>query len=93
MTTEESTGELRHEGIRIEHRGGAYDVTLAGTGQWVIRSADGQTAGTLLLLAPEGEERDPVYGGCLPGETEPLHEGSDWGMIVRALINEMLDKD
>jgi len=93
MSTEESTGELRHEGISIEHRGGVYDVTSTGDGQWVIRSADGQTAGTLLLLAAEGEERDPVYGGCLPGETDPLHEGSDWGMIVRALINELLDKD
>jgi len=93
MTSEESTGDLHDDGVRIEHRGGDYDVSPTGPGQWVVRSADGHTAGSLLLLAAEGEERDPVYGGCLPGEAEPLHEGSDWAAIARALVNEMLDKD
>jgi hypothetical protein len=93
MTIDESTGDLKHEGIRLEHRGTLWEVSPIALGTWVIRGADGLTAGTLVLIAPEGEERDPVYGGCLPGETEPLHEGSDWGMIVRALINEALDKE
>lgn len=92
MTIEESTGDLHHEGVRMEHRGAEYDVVPTEAGHWEIRAADGQSIGSLVLLAVEGEERDPVYGGCLPGQTDPLHEGSDWGMIARALINEAVDE-
>lgn len=89
MSIDES--DLYEVGVRIEHRGALWDVTPIAVGSWVVRGAEGRTVGSLVLIAPEGEEGDPVYGGCLPGETVPLHEGSDWDSIVRALINEALD--
>lgn len=88
--------ELQDSVVRLEHRGGSYTVTpipdTGPRGPWVVRAAEGRTVGTIILIAPEGEERDPVYGGCLPAEELPLHEGSDWESIARALINEVLER-
>lgn len=86
--------ELRlGETATLEHRGGAYGIRLIGDDEWVIRSADGQTVGSLFYVSPVGEEHEPVYGVRLPGETETYHEGTDWRSIAAAAINVTLDDD
>lgn len=89
--------ELRDRAVHLEHRGNGYLVEPAhegagGSGPWALRADVGREVGTIVLLTPEGEDREPVYGGCLPGATMPLHEGSDWETIARALVNEMLER-
>ncbi|WP_157487621.1 hypothetical protein [Leifsonia sp. Root112D2] len=86
--------ELRlGETATLEHRGGAYGIRLIGDDEWVIRSADGQTVGSLFYVSPVGEEHEPVYGVRLPGETETYHEGTDWRSIAATAINVTLDDD
>lgn len=81
------------EAATLEHRGGEYRIDLIGEDSWVIRSADGQTVGSLFYVSPVGEEHEPVYGVRLAGETETYHEGTDWRSIAATAINVTLDDD
>ncbi|GAB3806795.1 hypothetical protein GCM10028798_30260 [Humibacter antri] len=84
---------LENDSVHFDHRGGRYVVHRLGPADWVVRGDDGRTIGSLTVIAPEGEEHEPVYGGLLPGQTETDYEGSDWESIVRGLVNEDLDAD
>ncbi|MEO6826217.1 MAG: hypothetical protein ABI255_11630 [Microbacteriaceae bacterium] len=71
----------------LQHKGGVYQILPLDAVSWVIRSADGRTMGSLILLASEGESGDPVYAGRLPEELDNYSEGSDWRGIAKAIIN------
>ena len=84
---------LENDSVHFEHRGFGYVVHRLGPADWVVRADDGRTIGALTIVAPEGEEHEPVYGGIIAGQTETDYEGSDWESIVRGLVNEVLDAD
>ncbi len=82
-----------NDDVRFEHRGAGYLIHRLTPQDWVIRSDDGRTVGSLTVTAQEGEEHEPVYGGIVAGGNDTEYEGSDWESIVRALVNESLEAD
>ncbi|MCX7523120.1 hypothetical protein OSC27_12645 [Microbacterium sp. STN6] len=76
----------------FEHRGVDYTVHLIDDDNWVIRSADGRTMGSIYIISLAGEEGEPVYGVREPGSLDTYSEGTDWRGIAAAVINEVLDE-
>jgi hypothetical protein len=83
-----TTSELQPQ-TRIEHRGRLFTVQSIDARSWKITDDNGRNYGSVVMMNLEGEGGDPVYGGILPAEHDTLYEGSDWGAIVRGIINEV----
>ncbi|HWU58474.1 MAG TPA: hypothetical protein VN045_07105 [Microbacteriaceae bacterium] len=75
--------------MRLEHRGRLFTVQSIDSRSWKITDDNGRNYGSVVMMNLEGEGGDPVYGGILPAEHETLYEGSDWGAIIRGIINEV----
>jgi hypothetical protein len=88
-----SASELEMSSVRYPYRDRIFHVEKKSPGVWVILDESHAELGTLLRIAREGEEHEPVFGAVLPGYTETLREGSDWKALVGALINESLDAE
>jgi hypothetical protein len=66
-------------------------VEKQSVGRWVVLDESHAELGVLVRISSEGEEHEPVFGAIPPGHLETLHEGSDWKMLVAAIINEALE--
>lgn len=88
-----SASELEMSSVRYPYRERIFHVEKKSPGVWVVLDESHAELGTLIRVAVEGEEHEPVFGAVPPGYTETLHEGSDWRMLVASLINESLDAD
>jgi hypothetical protein len=86
-----SASELEMSSLRFPHRGRIFHVEKQAPGRWVVLDESHAVLGTLVRIAREGEEHEPVFGAVPPGFTETLHEGSDWKMLVASLINEAIE--
>ncbi|WP_223692880.1 hypothetical protein [Leifsonia poae] len=86
-----SASELEMSSVRFPYRERIFHVEKQSAGRWVVLDDTHAQLGTLVRVAPEGEEHEPVFGAIPPGDTETLHEGSDWKMLVSSLINQALD--
>ncbi len=86
-----SASELEMSSVRYPYRGRVFHVEKKAAGVWVVLDESHAELGTLVRVAREGEEHEPVFGAVLPGQTDTLHEGSDWKMLVSSLINEAFD--
>jgi hypothetical protein len=73
----------------IDHKGQIFSVTELDTDFWKVTDAAGRNYGTLIVVAAEGEEREPVFGVVRPADHEPYMQGSDADELVRALINQV----
>lgn len=82
---------LDHDDVHFEHKGLEYAIHRLGAEEWSVSTQLGEPVGTLIVVASEGEEHEPVYGGVMAGRTETDYEGSDWESIVRGLVNEALE--
>lgn len=83
--------ELKRQ-MELEHKGHVFTLTTADSKRWAITDSSGEDFGSLIMLAGEGADRMPVYGGVVPGETATLFEGSDWEGIARAVINVVVPR-
>jgi hypothetical protein len=83
-----TTSELQPQ-TRIEHKGRIFTVHSIDPRSWKITDDNGRNYGSVVMMNLEGEGGDPVYGGILPAEHDTLYEGSDWGAIIRGIINEV----
>jgi hypothetical protein len=88
-----SASELEMSSVRYPYRDRIFHVEKKSPGVWVVLDESHAELGTLIRVAVEGEEHEPVFGAVPPGYTETLHEGSDWRMLVASLINESLDAE
>ena len=88
-----SASELEMSSVRYPYRGRIFHVEKKSPGIWVVLDESHAELGTLIRVAPEGEEHEPVFGAVPPGYLETLHEGSDWRMLVASLINESRDAE
>ncbi|WP_431219477.1 hypothetical protein [Leifsonia xyli] len=88
-----SASELEMSSVRYPYRDRIFHIEKKAPGVWVVLNESHAELGTLVRVAVEGEEHEPVFGAVPPGYTETLHEGSDWRMLVASLINEALDAD
>jgi hypothetical protein len=74
---------------RLAHRGRLFTLESIDATSWKVTDEHGRNYGTVVMMNREGEGGDPVYGGILPAARDTLYEGSDWGAIVRGIINEV----
>lgn len=86
-----SASELEMSSVRYPYRDRIFHVEKKSPGVWVVLDDSHAELGTLVRVAPEGEEHEPVFGTIPPGGTETLREGSDWRTLVGSIINESLD--
>ncbi|GAB2527716.1 hypothetical protein [Paramicrobacterium agarici] len=87
MPTQQGPSKTRQ--LNIEHKGRTFGIVPSMERTWVVTEMISRAPyGRLVLLDEDGEDGLPVYGGIPAGYTEPLHQGSDWDGIVRALINQ-----
>ena len=88
-----SASELEMSSVRFPYRERIFHVEKKSPGVWVVLDESHAELGTLVRVAPEGEEHEPVFGTVPPGQTETLREGSDWKTLVSSIINEAIDAD
>jgi hypothetical protein len=86
-----SASELEMSSVRFPYRSRIFHVEKKSAGRWVVLDESHAELGVLLRISAEGEEHEPVFGAIPPGHLETLHEGSDWKMLVAAIINEALE--
>lgn len=88
-----SASELEMSSVRYPYRERIFHVEKQAAGRWVVLDESHAELGTLVRIAPEGEEHEPVFGAIPLGAFETMHEGSDWKMLVSSLINQALDPE
>lgn len=73
----------------FEHKDESFTLSQIGEREWKVTDSFGRNCGTLVRVAGEGEEHEPVFGVIRPADHEPYMEGSDSDALIRALLNEV----
>lgn len=80
--------QLQSERLAFPHLGVEFALVRLGPAEWDVREPGGESVGRLGVLAPVGEDNEPVYLGT-PIGADTSFEGSDWRGIVAAVMNDV----